>query len=100
MVWGWPPHTSMNLYSRPGSHRLVILADSARALSASRNSSTNRMCFLLEDLGLPQRGDLVLVGLADALEELHRRLRLVLVDLGQREADVDQHPVTRLDRLL
>src|SRR5215468_10735102 len=31
----------MNLYSRPGSHSAAILAASACALSASRNSSTN-----------------------------------------------------------
>src|ERR1700754_5327409 len=90
----------MNLYSRPGSHRLVILADSARALSASRNSSTNRMRRLLNDLGVAQRRDLVVVGLTDALEELHRGPRLRFVDLGQREPDVDEHPVAGLDALL
>src|SRR5689334_1435777 len=100
MVWVWPPHTSMNLYRRPGSHRPAIFAASARALSASRNSSTNRIAALLQDLGVAEGRDLVLVRLADALEELHGRPRLVLVDLGEREADVDQHPVARPHRLL
>jgi hypothetical protein len=42
MVWVWPPHTSMNLYWRPGWHRAAIWAASAWAFSASRNSSTKR----------------------------------------------------------
>src|ERR687895_173478 len=71
MVWVWPPHTSMNVYCRPGSHRAAIWAASAWAFSASRNSSTKRT------LGL-----------------------LPLVDLGQGEADVDQHPVARLQLLV
>src|ERR1044072_5102735 len=100
MVWVCPPHTSMNLYSRPGSHRLVILADSARAFSASRNSSTNFMATPSDDLRVAQRGDLVVVGLPDAFQEVHGGLRLRFVYFGQCEPDVDQHPVTRLDALL
>src|ERR1700722_4325872 len=102
MVWVCPPHTSMSLYWRPGSHRAAIFAASAWALSASRNSSTNRMvCTLLPrekalfDQGVAQRRDLVFVGLADAFQELHGRRGLGFVDLGQGEADVDQHPLAR-----
>src|SRR6516164_1964048 len=101
MVWVCPPHTSMSLYCRPGSHSAAILAASARALSASRNSSTNRIIRpLLFDQRLAQRGDLVLIGLPDALEELHRRRRLGFVDLRQGEADMDEHPLTRLGRVV
>src|SRR4051794_33696588 len=101
MVWVCPPHTSMNLYWRPGSHSAAIFAASARALSASRNSSTKRIVrTLLLDQRLAQCRDLVLIRLADALEELHGRGRLGLVDLGQGEADVDQHPLARLGRVI
>ena len=41
MVWVCPPHTSMNLYCLPGSHSAAICVASARAMPASRNSSTN-----------------------------------------------------------
>src|SRR6516225_9109472 len=103
MVWVCPPHTSISLYWRPGSHSAAIFAASARALSASRNSSTNRIMptlLLLLDQGCLQRRDLVLVGLPDALEELHGRGRLLLVDLRQGEADVDQHPFARYRRVV
>src|SRR6266545_3050797 len=95
MVWVWPPHTSMSLYCLPGWQRPAILAASAWAFSASRNSSTKRTAFPLLDLGLRQGDQLVGVGLADPLQELECGLGLVLVDLGEREADVDQHPVAR-----
>src|SRR5919108_1362180 len=101
MVWVWPPHTSISLYCRPGSHRPAIWAASAWAFSASRNSSTKRTAAApLLDLGLGQRGQLVGVGLADALQELQGRPGLVLVDLGQGEADVDEDPVAGPQRLL
>src|SRR5581483_348495 len=41
----------------------------------------------------------VVVGLADPLQERQRGGRLLLVDLRQREPDVDQHPVARPDLL-
>src|SRR4051794_36659047 len=101
MVWVWPPHTSMNLYSRPGSHRAAIIDASAWALSASRYSSTNLIAAPSSlDPGFHQGVQLVLVGLADALQELQRRLGLGLVDLAEREADVDQDPVAWLDDLV
>src|SRR5580658_8061389 len=111
MVWVCPPHTSISLYWRPGSHSAAIFAASARALSASRNSSTNRIVRTLLfdqrsfdqrlfDQRCPQRGDLVVVGLPDALEEFHRGRRLPLVDLGQGEADVDQHPFAGYRRIV
>src|SRR5918999_4476826 len=102
MVWVWPPHTSMNLYCRPGSHRAAIWAASAWAFSASRNSSTKRTLGLLPllDLGVGQGGQLVRVGLADPLEEVESGLGLLLVDLGEGEADVDQDPVARLQLLV
>src|SRR5829696_232500 len=102
MVWVWPPHTSMNLYWRPGSHRAAIWAASAWAFSASRNSSTKRTLRLLSlvDPGVGQRGQLVGVGLADPLEEVEGGLGLLLVDLGKGEADVDQHPVAGLQLLV
>src|SRR5437773_9513931 len=69
-------------------------ADSARAFSASRNSSTNRMQPPpLLDGGVGQRGQLLVVGLADALQELEGGGRLLLVDLGEGEADVNQDPI-------
>src|SRR5215510_13459318 len=43
IVWVCPPHTSISLYWRPGSHSAAIFAASAWAFSASRNSSTNRI---------------------------------------------------------
>src|SRR5580692_6378652 len=99
MVWVCPPHTSMSLYWRPGSHRAAIFAASACALSASRNSSTNRIAALLFDPRVLQGGQLVLVGLADPLQEGQRGRGLVLVDLGQGEPDVDQHPLAGLRRV-
>src|SRR5919108_237893 len=94
-----PSQGTTNLYWRPGSHRPAILAASAWALSASRNSSTKRTGNPLFDLGLGEGGELVGVRLADPLEELQRGPGFVLVDLGQGEADVDEHPVARLQRL-
>src|SRR5450755_511558 len=100
MVCVWPPHTSISLYWRPGSHRAMIFAASACAVSASRNSSTKRIVGLLFDLRVLQRGKLVLVGLPDALQERQRRGGLGLVDLGQREPDVDQDPLAGLRRIV
>src|SRR5258708_27468284 len=102
MVWVCPPHTSISLYWRLGSHSAAIFAASAWALSASRNSSTNRIMptLLLFDHGCLQRRELVLVGLPDALEVLQGRGRLLLVDLRQGEADVDQHPFARGRRVV
>src|SRR3984885_3205569 len=100
MVWVCPPHTSMILYCRPGSQSAVIFADSACALSASRNSSTNRIGQLLFDPRVLQGGQLVLVGLADSLQEGQCRRGLVLVDLGQGEPDVDEHPLAGLGRII
>src|SRR4029079_13973855 len=90
-----PTPPSISVYWRPGSHSAAIFAASAWALSASRNSSTNRIVptLLLLDHGCLQRRALVLVSLPGALEELHGRGRLLLLDLGQGEADVDQHPL-------
>src|SRR6266545_6171355 len=99
MVWVWPPHTSMNLYCRPGSHSEAIRAASALALSASRNSSTKRTQPPLLDPGFLQGRQLVGVGLADALQEVEGGPGLVLVDLRHGEAHVDQHPVPRVQLL-
>src|SRR5205823_10021579 len=41
----------------------------------------------------------LLVGIAHLLQQAQRRARLVLVHLREREADVDQDPVTGLGRL-
>src|SRR4051794_30092599 len=100
MVCVWPPQTSMNLYRRPGSHSSVILADRARAFSASRNSSTYLIPAPLVDLRRGQRRHLVGVRLADAGEEGQRGRRLLLVDLRQREADVDEDPVAGYGRVV
>src|SRR5882757_7576514 len=101
MVWVCPPHTSMNLYCRPGSHSSAIRADSTRAFSASRNSSTNLIDrSSLAQVGLGERDELVGVGLAHALEHPDRMGRLRLVDLGQGEPDVDQDPVAGLQLLV
>jgi hypothetical protein len=54
----------------------------------------------LLDRAVLELSQLLAVGVAELLEELARRLRLGLVDPGHREADVDQHPVARLDRVL
>src|SRR5258705_892342 len=99
MVCVWPPQTSMNLYSRPGSHNSAIRADSACALSASRYSSTKRIGGLLFDGGCLQCSELLGVGVANVFQELQRRHRLGFVYFGQSEADVNQDPVTRLDIL-
>src|SRR2546422_5605166 len=87
----------MNLYWCPGSQRAAIWAASARALSASRNSSTKRMSPPLLDHRSGQCGQLVVIGLADALQEGKGGRRLLLVDLGEGEAHMDEHPVPRLD---
>src|SRR6266516_1855950 len=100
MVCVCPPHTSMNLYWRPGSHSSVIRAARACALSASRNSSTNRMAPPLLDPRFGEGGELVGVGLPDSLQELQRGRGLAFVDLGQGEADVDEHPLTRLRQVV
>src|SRR4029450_13624810 len=101
MVWVLPPHTSMNLYWRPGWHSAAIWAASAWAVSASRNSSTKGTPPPpLFDHRLLQGLELVGVRLADPLQEFQGGLGLVLVDLGEREADVDEDPVARLDDLI
>src|SRR5690606_22381954 len=107
MVWVWPPHTSMNRYWRPGSHSRAIRAASARAFAASRYSSTNRTrpplgdaALELLDAGVPQGVQLVGVRLTDAGQETQRRPGLRLIQLGHREPDVDQDPVTRPRRLV
>ena len=48
-------------------------------------------------LGVIQACVYLLVGLAEHLQELARRLRLGLVDLRHGETDVDQHPIPRSD---
>src|SRR5215831_19167515 len=100
MVWVWPPHTSMSLYCRPGSHSATILAASACALSASRNSSTNRIVRPSYSISDCRSAAIVLVGLPDPLEEFQGRRRLGFVDLRQGEANMDQHPLTRLRRIV
>ena len=45
-------------------------------------------------------GELVGIGVRHALEHTQRRLRLVLVDAGQGEADMDKDPVPRPGWLL
>src|SRR5712672_2996390 len=100
MVCVCPPHTSMSLYCRPGSHSPAIFAARARALSAERNSSTKRITAPLLDLGCLEGFQLVRVGLADALQELQRGRCLSLVDLGQGEAHMDEHPLAGLGQVV
>src|SRR5215218_505147 len=52
------------------------------------------------DRARPQVGELLLPRLSELLEERARRTCLVLVDLRHREADVDEHPVADLDRVV
>src|SRR5919108_3804863 len=52
------------------------------------------------DRASAQPFELLLVGGAEQLEEAPRRLGLLLIDLGHREADVDEHPVADVDRVL
>src|SRR5687768_7525008 len=99
MVWVCPPHTSMNLYWRPGSHCDAMRALRARALAASRNSSTYFMPPSFFDR-LVQQAQLLVVGVADGFEELEGGAGLLLVDLRHGEPDVDEHPVTRLHALV
>src|ERR1700752_1763164 len=95
MVWGCPPHTSMNLkWSVPASS--VMDLTSARAAAGSRNSSTNFMSSLSSDLGRVECFDLVDVIRTHLLHLVERRRRLALVDLRHRETDVHQHPVADL----
>src|ERR1700722_6143337 len=100
MVCVCPPHTSISLYCRPGSHSPAIFAARARALSAERNSSTKRILPPLLDLGSLEGFQFVRVGLAYPLQELQRGRGLSLVNLGQREAHVDEHPLARLGRVV
>src|SRR5271157_3910239 len=82
-------------------------ATRARAAAGSRYSSTNRMespflpphdlppSSLLRDLRLDDCLNFVGIGLTHQLQALERPLRLLLVDLGHRKTDMDEHPVAR-----
>src|ERR1700730_2880200 len=100
MVWVCPPHTSMNLYCRSGSHSAAIRVDNAWAKSPSRYSSTKRIRILLSDGGCRQGGQLLGVGVADVLQEPQSGLGLGFVDFGQCEPDMDQDPVAGLEVLV
>src|SRR5690606_4936081 len=87
------PHTSMNLYSRPGSHRRLISAASARALAASRYSSTKRMGGPSVYARFLQRIELVVIRLPHVAEEVQHRLGFFFIYFGQCKTDVDEHPL-------
>src|SRR5205823_12515989 len=65
--------------------------------SASPRRSTSRSALRRRSSSLDharlQVLELLLVGVAQLLQELQRCARLLLVDLRERKADVDQHPV-------
>jgi hypothetical protein len=75
--------------------RNALSARSRSATSASRRwavpagALTRSRC--------PELGELLLIGIAEELEEPARLAGLLLVDLGHGEADVDEDPVADLD---
>ena len=71
--------TRIGTASSPQVMQTLVVADRRHSIRLSRSS-----------------GELLLVVGAHALEQPQRGLRLLLVDLGEREADVDQDPVSRL----
>src|SRR5690242_18160414 len=90
----------MNAYRRPGSQFAAMRAASARAVPASRNSSTKRILFSSADVGARERVELVRVRLAEPGQHLQGRRRLDLVDARHGEANVDEHPGTGLRLVL
>src|SRR4051812_44422211 len=94
----------MNLYDRPPASSVMwVMTD--RAALGSRYSSTNRIGPSLRpgrgrDVRIRHRRQLVVVGLSHELQPFQSPLRLVLVDLRHREADVDQHPVPGAEDLV
>src|ERR1700739_311043 len=102
MVCVWPPHTSMNLNWSPAASSVIDLTR-ARAAAGSRNSSTNFIALPLKrsrtsiDFGRCERFDLVHVVSTHLLHLIQRHRGLALVDLGHRETDVHEHPVTDLE---
>src|SRR6476661_6044476 len=69
-----------------------------RAAAGSRYSSTNFTASPSLERGLGRElADLVVVDAAQLLDEVQRAGRLLLVDLGHGEPDVDEHPVADLD---
>src|SRR4051794_36492305 len=96
MVCVWPPQTSMNLNLSPRA-RSVMDFTSARAAAGSRNSSTNFILRALSgDFGFVEGVDLLLIVLAHLLHLIQSDRRFAFVDLGHRETDVHEHPVTHL----
>src|SRR5690242_13469198 len=93
MVWVCPPHTSMNLNSSSPASSVIDLTR-ARAAAGSRNSSTNLMSSLSSDFGIVERVDLLLIVFAHLLHLIKGQGGLAFVDLGHREPDMNQHPVT------
>src|SRR5450755_3180696 len=103
MVCVWPPHTSMNLKcSGPVPARCSIATSSLRAAAGSRNSSTNFICvpFGLDNRRRVEGFYFGGVRLAELLDRGQGEQRLGLVDLGHREADVDQYPVVGLGHVI
>ena len=97
MVWVWPPHTSMNLKWRSAPASSVMRGQHARAATGSRYSSTNligRRSPSSEHRPSRRRAR------AHQLQRRQRHRRLLLVDLRHGEADVDEHPVAELERLV
>src|SRR6202035_4956752 len=91
MVCVCPPHTSISLYCRPGSHSSAIFAARACALSAERNSSTKRITAPSTRFGMA-------AGLPVRPRKPGRCLSLV--DLGQREAHVNEDPFAGLGQVV
>src|SRR5262249_17904355 len=84
--------TSMNAYRRPGSQLAAMWADSRRAVSASRNSSTKRILLSSADIGAGQGVELIRVRLTEPGQHLQRGRRLELVDARHGETHVQDEP--------
>src|SRR4051794_6873008 len=85
---------------RDASMRCATASASEPTSTSSTTSVRTEMRLGSFNAATSQVGELLTEGIAELLEELARGPRLLLVDLRHREADMDQHPVTRVDRIL
>src|SRR4029077_11319781 len=74
---------------------LIVLGSSLRTRGAAAGGRRWRTGCSLDHARFQLLELLFIVG-AHSLEQIARRKRLVLIDLRNREADMDQHPVARL----
>src|SRR5207249_1251299 len=88
----------------PGQHTghlgVSEFVNKTHALSLPPASAMSRCATWLLDARVLKRLEFISVRLPECRQERQRRLGLLLIDLRQSKADVDEDPVPRLDRLV